>query len=98
MGWPAQHTYKHLKRKVLVKLVKERDKMATLLQPDLNKQALSYKEAVEAINDRDNIEEIPEALSDFIIAAISLTTQIPVYVVYLLSEKNERCWNHAHYN
>ena len=86
-GWPAQHTYKHLKWEVLVKLIKKRDEMATLLQPHLNKQALSYKEAVEAINDRDNIEEIPEALGDFSIAAISLTTQIPVYVVYPTSEK-----------
>ena len=46
MGWPAQHTYKHLKWEVLVKLVEERDEMATLLQPHLNKQGLSYKEAV----------------------------------------------------
>ena len=61
--------------------------MATLLQPYLDKQSLSYREAVEAINDSDNVEEIPEALGDFIIAAISLTTHIPVYVVYLTSEK-----------
>ena len=88
-GWPAQHTYKNLKCEVIVKLVEERDEIATLLQPHLNKQSLSYKEAVEAINDRDNVEEIPEALGDFIIAAISLTTHIPVYVVYPTSEKTK---------
>ena len=86
-GWPAQHTYKNLKREVIVKLIEERDEMAALLQPHLDKQSLSYKEAVEAINDRDNVEEILEVLGDFIIAAISLTTHIPVYVVYLTSEK-----------
>ena len=73
-GWPAQQTYKHLKWEVLVKLVEERDEMATLLQPHLDKQALSYKEAVKAINDRDNIEEISEALGDFIFGRfISIT-------------------------
>ena len=61
--------------------------MATLLQPHLDKQSLSYKEAVEAINDRDNVEEILEALGNFIIATISLTTHIPVYIIYLTSEK-----------
>ena len=86
-GWPAQHTYKNLKREVIVKLIEERDEMATLLQPHLDKQSLSYKEAVEAINDRDNVEEILEALGNFIIAAISLTTHIPVYIIYLTSEK-----------
>ena len=86
-GWPAQHMYKNLKREVIVKLIRERNEMAPLLQPHLDKQSLSYKEAVEAINDRDNVKEIPEALGDFIISAISLTTHIPVYIVYPTSEK-----------
>ena len=88
-GWPAQHTYKNLKHEVIVKLIEERDEMATLLQPHMDKQSLSYKEAVEAINDRDNVKEILEALGDFIIATISLTTHIPVYVVYPTSEKTK---------
>ena len=87
--WPAEHTYKNLKREVLLKLIEDRDEMATKLQPHLDKQSLSYKQAVEAIHERDDLEEIPEGLGDFIIAAISLTTGIPIFIVYPITEKKQ---------
>ena len=64
--------------------------MATKPQPHLDKQLLTYQQAVEEINARDNLErDIPEALSDFIIAAISLMMGIPIYIVYLTMEKHQ---------
>ena len=63
--------------------------MATKLQPHLDKQSLSYKQVVEAIHECDDLKEIPEGLGDFIIAAISLTTGIPIFVVYPITEKKQ---------
>ena len=34
------------------------------------------------INKRDGDEQIPVALGDFILAAISLTIKIPIYIIY----------------
>ena len=81
-GWPVGHTHKHLKREVLVNLVKQREEFATKLQIHLDKQELSYRDVVLEINKRDGDEDIPMALGDFILAAISLTIKIPIYVIY----------------
>lgn len=86
-GWPSGHTFKHLKREVILKLLDEKEEMLPLLQRHLDKQSLSYKAAVTEIINRDNAEEIPEALGDFIIAAISATTHLPVYVVHPVIER-----------
>ena len=88
-GWPANHTFKNLKCKVILNLIEDRDEMATKLQPHLDKQLLTYQQAVEEINAGDNLEDIPEALSDFIITAISLTMGIPIYIVYPTMEKHQ---------
>ena len=88
-GWPANHSFKNLKHEVLLNLIEDRDDMATKLQPHLDKQLLIYQQAVEEINAWDNLEDIPEALGDFIIAAISLTTGIPIYIVYPTMEKHQ---------
>ena len=45
--------------------------------------------AGEEINAWDNLEDIPEALGDFIITAISIMTGIPVYIVYPTMEKHQ---------
>ena len=81
-GWPDGHTHKHLKREVLVNLIEDREYYATKLQHHLDKQEKTYKEAVIEIKERDEVQPIPEALGDFVIAAISLTTKIPVFVIY----------------
>ena len=39
------------------------------------------------INKRDGDEDIPTALGDFILAAISLTIKIPIYVIYLTCDQ-----------
>ena len=49
--WPAEHTYKNLKREVLLKLIEDREEVATKLQPHLDKQSLLYKQAVGAIHE-----------------------------------------------
>ena len=82
-GWPVGHTHKHLKREVLVNLVQEREEFTTKLQIHLDKQEMSYRDAVLEINKRNGDEDIPMALGDFILAAISLTIKIPIYVIYL---------------
>ena len=41
-----------------------------------------YMDAVLEINKRDGDEQIPPALGDFILAAISLMIKIPIYVIY----------------
>ena len=81
-GWPDGHTHKHLKREVLVNLIEDREYYATKLQHHLDKQEKTYKEAVIEIKERDEVQPIPEALGDFVIAAISLTMKIPVFVIY----------------
>ena len=85
-GWPANHSFKNLKCEVILNLIEDHDDMATKLQPHLDKQLLTYQQADEEINAQDNLEDIPEALGDFIIAAISLTMGIPIYIVYLTME------------
>ena len=81
-GWPDGHTFKHLKREVLLNLIEEREAFSSKLQHHLDKQPLCYKDAVLQINSRDSDEEIPPALGDFILAAISLTIGIPIFLVY----------------
>ena len=73
----------------MLNLIEDRNEMATKLQPHLDKQLLTYQQAVEEINAWDNLEDIPEAFGDFIITAISLTMGIPVYIVYLTMEKHQ---------
>ena len=63
-------------------MIKEREAFSSKLQHHLDKQPLSYKDAVLQINSRDSDEEIPPALGDFILAAISLTIGIPIFLVY----------------
>ena len=81
-GWPDGHTHKHLKREVLVNLIDDREYYASKLQHHLDKRDKTYKEAVIEIKQRDDDQPIPPALGDFIIAAISLTTMIPIFVIY----------------
>ena len=88
-GWPANYTFKNLKHEVILNLIEDHDEMAIKLQPHLDKQLLMYQQAVEEINARDNLEDIPEALGNFIIAAISLMTGIPIYIVYQTMEKHQ---------
>ena len=86
-GWPDGHTFEHLKRQVLFNLIEHWETYATKLQQHLDKQPLSYKEAVLEINNCDQNEQIPTALGDFVLAAISLTTGIPIYVIYPSTER-----------
>ena len=81
-GWSDRHTFKHLKCEVLLNLIEEREAFSTKLQHHLDKQPLSYKDAILKINSRDSDEEIPPALGDFILAAISLTIGIPIFLIY----------------
>ena len=93
-SWPDGHPFKHLKREVLLNLIKEREAFSTKLQHHLDKQPLCYKDAVLKINSRDSDEEIPLALGDFILAAISLTIGIPIFLIYptveRLKDNNDR--------
>ena len=87
-GWLDGHTFKHLKRQVLFNLIEQWETYATKLQQQhLDKQLLSYKEAVLEINNHDQNEPIPTALGDFVLGAISLTTSIPIYVIYPSTER-----------
>ena len=79
-GWPDGHTFKHLKREVLLNLIEEREAFSSKLQHHLDKQPLSYKDAILEIHSRDSDEEIPPPLGDFILAAISLTIGIPIFL------------------
>ena len=88
-SWPAGHTYKHLKREVLLNLINERETYCTKLQMHLDKQELSYMDAVLEINARDTDEAIPPALGDFILGAISLTTDTPIYIIYPTVERTQ---------
>ena len=45
-GWPDGHMFKHLKCEVLLNLIKEREAFSMKLQHHLDKQPLSYKDAV----------------------------------------------------
>ena len=88
-GWPDGHTLKHLKHEVLLNLIEKREAFSTKLQHHLDKQPLSYKDAVLKINSRDSDGEIPSALGDFILAAISLMIGIPVFLVYPTVERSK---------
>ena len=88
-GWPKGHTFKHLKRQVLEKLVDDHDQMFDKLEIHLQKSKLSYAQIVEAIHTCDNQEPIPDNTGEFIIAAISLTTNIPDYVVKSLIKRSQ---------
>ena len=82
-GWPVSHTHKHLKHEVVYNLIKNWEDYATKLQLHLDKEDMMYMDAVLEINKRDGDEQIPPALGDFILAAISLMIKIPIYVIYL---------------
>ncbi|MCG8624852.1 MAG: hypothetical protein MJE68_22995, partial [Proteobacteria bacterium] len=88
-GWPEGTTYRHLKRHVIVELIEKRDDMLPQLQRNLDKSAFSYADAVNEIIARDNLEDIPEGLGDFILAAISLVTGLPIYVIKPRIEKDK---------
>ena len=81
-GWPVGHTHKHLKHEVVYNLIENREDYATKLQFHLDKQDMTYMDAVLEINKKYGDEQIPLALGDFILAAISLTIKIPIYVIY----------------
>ena len=85
-GWPVGHMHKHLKREVLYNLIDEHEEYCTKLQFHLDKQDMCYRDAVLEIKKRDGDEDIPPALGDFILAAISLTIKLPVNVIYLTVE------------
>ena len=80
--WQVGHMYKHLKREVLYNLIDECEEYCTKLQFHLDKQEMCYRDAVLEINKRDGDEDIPSALGGFILAAISLTIKLPIYVIY----------------
>ena len=79
--WPNGHTFKHLKRQVVVDLVDKCDMYADKLETHLKKTKLSYQEAVEEIRQQDDEEPIPSNLSDLVIAAISLVIKQPIIVI-----------------
>ena len=62
-------------------LVNDREEMLPRIGEHLRKSKLSYKDAVEAIRDRDEEEPIPKDLGDFILAAISIVIRKPILVV-----------------
>ena len=81
-SWLDRHTHKHLKCEVLVNLIDDWEYYAPKLQLHLDKQDLTYKNAVIEINNHDDDEPIPAALGDFVIGAISLMTKIPIFIIY----------------
>ena len=86
-GWPEGHKWKHLKRSVLTDLVEDRNDLLTSLSRHLHKSTLTYEEAVNAIRNSDNLEEIPPHLGDFIIAAISYTINRTIVLIKPTIEK-----------
>ena len=48
---------------------------------------MCHRDAILEINKRDGDEDIPPALGDFILAAISLTIKLPIYVIYPTVER-----------
>ena len=81
-GWPVGHTHKHLKGEVIYNLVEDHEEYTTKLQFHLDKQDLTYMDTVLEINKQNGDEEIPPALRDFILAAISLMIKILIYMIY----------------
>ena len=86
-SWPDGHTHKHLKCEVLVNLIDDHEYYTTKLQHHLDKQSLTYKDAIIEINNRDDDQAIPPVLGDFIIGAISLMTKIPMFIIYPTVDK-----------
>ena len=80
--WLVRHMHKHLKRDVLYNLIDECEEYCMKLQFHLDKQDMCYRDAILEINKRDGDEDIPPALGDFILAAMSLTIKLPIYVIY----------------
>ena len=90
--------HKHLKREVLVNLIEERKEYVTKLQLHLDKQELLYRDVVLEINKRDGDEDIPAALGAFILVAISLTIEIPIFVIFLTVEHTTNANDHLDAN
>ena len=78
-----------MKREVLLNLIEEREAFSSKLQHHLDKQPLSYKDVILQINSRDSDKEIPPTLGDFILAAISLTIGILIFLVYPTVERSK---------
>ena len=72
---------------MLTDLVEDRNDLLTSLSRHLHKSTLTYEEAVNAIRNSDNLEEIPPHLGDFIIAAISYTINRTIVLIKPTIEK-----------
>ena len=79
--WGEGFTYRHLKQQVILELIDNREEMLTKLQRHLDKTKFSYKQAVTEIITQDNLEQIPELLGYFILAAISIVIGRPIIVI-----------------
>ena len=79
--WPEGFTYRHLKWDIIVNLIDEREDMLKKLDKHLDKSKFTYEQAVMEIINRDNLEAIPDLLGDFILAAISIVTGLPIIVI-----------------
>ena len=55
--------------------------MLKKLEKHLDKSKFTYEQAVTEIINRDNLELIPDLLGDFILAAISIVTGLPIIVI-----------------
>ena len=55
--------------------------MLKKLEKHLDKSKFTYEQAVTEIINRDNLEPIPDLLGDFILAAISIVTGLPIIVI-----------------
>ena len=73
--------YRHLKRDVIVNLIDEWEDMLKKLKKHLDKSKFTYEQAVTEIINRDNLEPIPDLLGNFILAAISIVTGLPIIVI-----------------
>ena len=88
--WPDGFTSKHLKRNVIKFLVEERASVSTKLQHLLDNSKESYSSAVEKMYSQNNKEPLPPGLGHFILGAISLMGNVPVYVIEpLVSRKTD---------
>ena len=62
-------------------LIDEQHDMLKKLEKHLDKSKFTYEQAVTEIINRDNLEPIPDLLGDFILAAISIVTGLPIIVI-----------------
>ena len=62
-------------------LIDEWHDMLKKLEKHLVKSKFTYEEAVTEIINRDNLEPIPDVLGNFILAAISIETGLPIIVI-----------------